>query len=989
MPPGPPHDKAPSPDSAKAKGLEAAKRVSQVAVPVASAVAAGRHTHAATGAAMAGADAVGKGAAAREAAAAAHKAQAIRDAAGRAGAVPTPGALAPEVALPAVPTPGALAPDVAIPTAPTPDPPAVPTPGALAPDVAIPTAPTPETPAVPTPGALAPDVAIPTAPTPGTPAVPAIPAPLGETPATSVLEPVGDERDPIPSVADAAADAVREWATPARIECPEFHFTLTAAPELDWHVRRFNGSHQLSGLYQVGVELETQHCDIELESLLGASCELWVERGELAHPFFGIIDEVDYLGVDSDRLLVFVRVVPAFSMLQRHIDTRFFQGATAKQVLYEVLSTALSEYGREIDVESFLRDDYNPRDYCVQFRESTFDFCSRIMEEEGIAYFFAPDLEGCRETLVLIDNNEDYPPVELVQDDEVPVIAGQPDLADRESLQHLHWRARCHVNKVSVRGYNLKAAKGFDDANDEELDAHNHCTREVFLHGQRRQIVDDPMGDPYASEFTGEGLPQRIPMSARALQRFRAQSQLGRGTSNVTGFAPGRVFTLGMHEREDLDGRSFLLLRVVHRGACDGSAATASYNNRFECIPLDQPYRPPVRIPPARVYGPQLGKVVGPPGSEIHTDPLGRIKVLLHCDRISPTNDTASCWMRVTQSLAGPNWGSVFIPRVGMEVVVQFVDGNPDCPVVTGCVYNSENTPPNTLPDEKTKTTLKTSSSVDSDGYNELTFEDAAGIEQIIVRAQKDFNKEVLNNQTRSVGCNDATSVGGNQTLSVSGDRTHSVTGNETLTIDGSQKVTINGCSTGEGQTVTGGQLDIKGDYQVDSTGNIKVQAPEFILFTVGKSSLKIEPKKITLTAEDGSSVELAPQYAEMKSAQGSRALLNESINAAANKGGDLLLTENAQLTGKQAQVFLNGDALMQSAGNAEVKLDDNALLKGAEATVDGKSAATLKSETTATLSAAGSTVKATSASLDASGKQVNIAGRGSVGVTGGVIRLN
>jgi type VI secretion system secreted protein VgrG len=324
-----------------------------------------------------------------------------------------------------------------------------------------------------------------------------------------------------------------------------------------------------------------------------------------------------------------------------------------------------------------------------------------------------------------------------------------------------------------------------------------------------------------------------------------------------------------------------------------------------------------------------------------------------------------------------------------MEVVIQFVDGNPDQPVVVGTLYNSVNEPPYTMPDEKTKSTIKTSSSLGGDGYNELTFEDAAGDEEIIVHAQKDFNKTVLNNQSRSVGANDSTSVGGDQSLSVSGDRTHSVSGNETLTITGSQKVTISGASTGDGQTVTGGQLDITGEYKVDASESIDIKAPNYIELRVGDTFIKIEPDKITMQQKDGCKTVLSPDSALMASKENSQVLLNADGQMQASTGGDLTLTADAQMTGQDAQVLLNGEAMVKAAGGGEVKLTGDATMSGTNARVDGSTAATVSGGSEATLTASGSTVKTAGAGADVSGPQVNIAGSGAVNVTGGIIKLN
>ncbi len=772
-----------------------------------------------------------------------------------------------------------------------------------------------------------------------------------------------------------------------------FEFDLPAGPDIQWYVRRFSITSELSRIYEIHLDLVCSDTTAPVDEMLGASCELLVERGDLLHSFYGIVDEVDDVGPDQNQLVASIRVIPAFGLLADETDTRIFQGQTVIEILTEVLSAALGVYGRELDATTYIKGEYNPRDYCTQFRESTLDFCCRLMEEEGIAFHFVPDEDGRREQLVLIDNNNDYPEAELAGYDEVPVIVQNPDETDRESVRGALWRQRRQINKVAGRAYNFKASNGFDEATVSVDETHNHHVQELYLHDRRRQITDDPIEDPSATSFDGTALSQREALVTQVLQEHRAQSKTAYGSGNVTGFRAGSRFTLGRHHRSDLDGAQLLLVRVNHSGEAntENAGATATYANEFTAIPMTHEFRPPQRHRRAKAYGPQLARVVGEAGSEdeIHTDPYGRIKVQFHHDRLQPEDATASVWVRVMQPWAGPRWGTMFIPRVGMEVVVQFVDGNPDNPVVTGSVYNSDNMPPFALPDEKTKSTIKTSSSVGGDGYNELSFEDAAGSEQIIVHAQKDFNKRVLNNQTRSVGANDSTSVGGDQSLSVTGDRTHSITGNETLTINGSQKITIVGASAGDGQEVTGGQLNITGRYKLDASQSIEVQAPDFILFTVGDTFIRIEPDKITMQQKNGARVVLSPDSALVASKENSQVELTADAQMQANTGGDLTLTAHAKLTGKVAQVLLDGDALMKAAGGAEVKLTADATMSGANATVDATTDSTVSAGGTATLTAGGSTVKTAAAAVDVSGPQANIAGSGAVNITGGIIKLN
>ncbi len=607
-----------------------------------------------------------------------------------------------------------------------------------------------------------------------------------------------------------------------RMELVRHHFNVLDGPDPSWHVRRFHWAEGLSQTYELTLDLLTEELDTNSDELLGAQCELGLERGEMFHNTYGIIHRVDYIGITNDRLMVRAYVVPAFRLLSQTIRSRFFQGMTVPEILDDVLRPALTTFGRNfsLDDAKLTLDDYNPRDYCVQYRESDLDFCCRLMEEEGIAYFFEADADNHIEKLVLIDNNNDYAEVEVMMDDDVPIIVDRPDQADRESLRFFDWSQSHQINKVSTAGWNWKSNSTEREEQDYE-DPHHHRVRELYVHDDRRQIVDDPIDDADGSAgFSGEEYAQRGPMAVRRKELMVRGTKRGQGRSNVTGFAPGLKFKVAEHTREDIDQKKFLLTRVIHVGEAPEEELGASadggprYENSFECVPVEaaqagQPdppaFRPPLVTPKPRTWGPQTAVVVGAPEGQgdqarqvepvvgrVHTDPHGRIKVRFHWDRETPQDDTSSCWVRVAQSWAGPQYGVMFIPRVGMEVVVDFLDGNPDRPLVVGCVYNGSNEPPYQLPGSKTKSTIKTTSSEGGEGFNELRFEDAKGSEEVFLHAQKDFNEKVLNNhsttvtadQSNTVKGSQSESVGGSQSMTVSGKRTKHVKKTETNTVD-------------------------------------------------------------------------------------------------------------------------------------------------------------------------------------------------------------
>ncbi|MBC8071877.1 MAG: type VI secretion system tip protein VgrG, partial [Deltaproteobacteria bacterium] len=650
-----------------------------------------------------------------------------------------------------------------------------------------------------------------------------------------------------------------------RLEVVNFRFRAINGPDPDWHVRRVRLGEGISQCYELVVDIMTEELSTSTDELLGADIGFEIERGDLVRDIFGVIYRVDYIGITADKLLARVYIAPALRFLSQQINTRIFQDLTVLEVAEQVLTPGLQIYGRTYDPGAnkiASPDAYPKRDYCVQYNESDFDFVSRLLEDEGIAYSFEPDVDAGKEKLVLIDNNNDYPDVELIGDPSVPVIPDNPETADRESLRYFEWCRPEQINQVVAWHYNWKVAA-------EELFPVQHLEaertpaapergriRELYLHDDRRKIVDKA-GD---EGHDGSAIDELTPLVARRGELFERQAQRGQGKSNVTGFAAGRFFELHNHSRPELEGQRFLLTRVVHTGDAPeedrhADGGQTRYENSFECIPEDKPFRPALVTRLPRVHGPTTAIVTGPAGEEIHTDKLGRIKIKFPWDRLGETDDTSSCWARVAQSWAGPGWGAMFIPRIGMEVVVEFLEGNPDRPLVTGCVYNAFTSTPFPLPDNKTKTTLKSQSSPDKAGYNELTFEDLAGSEQVIIHAQKDFNEKVEHNHTTLVGANQTNavdgsqseSVGGDQSMSVSGKRSKTVTKNEDNTVDGSRTSKVKGDESLEvkGHTklvfVTGVEEKVTADYKLEVAAlyDVKVTGAQKIS-VIGTSDLRV-----------------------------------------------------------------------------------------------------------------------------------------------------
>ncbi len=764
----------------------------------------------------------------------------------------------------------------------------------------------------------------------------------------------------------------------------KFEFEAEDAGGSAWRVRSLSLEEGLSGLYVCALELKSETLGADPSDLEGASCVVRIERGNEVRRLCGVVCEVKAHGWMVDYTLARVEVRPALALLGLTQGARIFQQMSAADVVQEVLSKGLEPYKRTVRLE--LSRDYQSREYCTQYGESDLDFALRVMAEDGM--FFRFDHSGEAEELVVLDVNGNCP--ELPQGP-VPVVAREApaELLPSESIGTFTSSRRLQATEVVLREHSWTAP----DVDYTEpprgtpprKDALGRV-RELYRPATPDNLIRDY--DPGQKKYAGNASPAYRKL---ALERLQARTRLAEGDSNVIALVPGAVLEVAGHNGPGVDGK-YLLTSVRHEGQAadevhfqmkDVAVDRARYRNTFTCIPLDLPYRPEARLRPAPM-GPQTAVVVGPSGEEIHTDEHGRIKVQFHWDREGKKDDHSSCWVRVAQAWAGPGWGFVFIPRVGMEVVIQFLQGDPDRPLVTGCVYNGANPPPYALPDKKTQSTIRTASSPGSNGNNELRFEDAKDAEEVYLHAQRDMNEVVKRNHSASVGGSQSVSVGGDQSISV----------------DGNQTVTVKGGGSGAVHS----KVDITGKHQLDASDTIAIQAPTSISLTCGGSSVLIEPGKITLTAGDGSKIVLDAN-ALTQSSQGSKVLLDANACTESSAGAKTLHDANVlSQSVPGAKVLLDANALVQSVPGARMVLDANALVAAvpgaamvldANATVSAPANATLKggpqaavTATIATLAGGGGSVEAAPAGVTAAGGKVSLSG-GMVDVAGGLVKIN
>jgi type VI secretion system secreted protein VgrG len=523
----------------------------------------------------------------------------------------------------------------------------------------------------------------------------------------------------------------------------------------------FRGTEQISGLFSFEVDLIAENSSvIDFSKLVGNDISV-----AIATPGKGDEPDLRYIsGICScfsqgkrneEFTFYYAEVVPKIWVLTRRAQSRIFQQKSVPDILKEVLE------GFDSDFQ--LHGQYEPREYCVQYRETDFDFASRLMEEEGIFYFFTHNQKGHK--IVLADTPTSHMDVPGLAVARYGMIEGGARKADHI----LEWRKTQTIrsSRYSLWDHSFQQPKQNLEANAKIMPSVHAGSVEHKLNGKVTaplEIYEFPGG--YAVRFDGVNSsggeqPDRLRKIFAENERtakVRIQAEASDslkivGSSSCQNFTAGHKFRLERHF--DADG-DYVLVSVAHKASMENAYTSVpgsgelSYANSFTSIPLELPFRPKRKTVKPFVQGVQHAVVTGPPGEEIFTDKYGRVKVQFYWDRHGKKDANSSCWLRVAQTWAGKNWGSVQIPRIGQEVIVAFVEGNPDEPVIVGSVYNPETMPPYDLPGKKVVSGFK-SNTHKGKGYNEMSMDDTAGNEKITIHGQYDMNTTVEHDQTNTV----------------------------------------------------------------------------------------------------------------------------------------------------------------------------------------------------------------------------------------------
>ncbi|MFO1350307.1 MAG: type VI secretion system tip protein TssI/VgrG [Gammaproteobacteria bacterium] len=496
--------------------------------------------------------------------------------------------------------------------------------------------------------------------------------------------------------------------------------------------RRMTATEQLGRPFEFQLELFSENGQIKLNDMLGKNITLRMELHENHTRYFnGYVARFSYTFTKGYYHHYQMTLRPWLWLLTRTADCRIFQAMSVPDIVKKVFR----DQGFT-DFEDKLSGSYGTREYCVQYRETDFNFVSRLMEEEGIYYYFTH--ENSKHKLVLADGPSSHSTTAGYES--IPFFP--PDPRARRTRDHIDgWSM---IGQVQPGTYAL-------DAFDFKLPK-----KELLVQAKKKpgysydsfEIFD------YPGEYVDTGVGEHL-VKVRN-EELQSQYQVFRGEGNAGGLAAGALFSLTDHWRED-QNQQYLIIAATHELSSDeyrsGSGGNEPlYRGEWNTIPADVQFRAPRITPKSIIQGPQTAIVVGKDGEEIDTDEFGRVKVQFHWDRYGKANQDSSCWIRVAQVWAGKQWGALFLPRIGQEVIVEFLEGDPDQPIITGRVYNGVNKTPYSLPDEKTKSTLKSNSSKGGEGFNEIRLEDKKGSEQIFIHGEKDEDIRIKNDAREWIG---------------------------------------------------------------------------------------------------------------------------------------------------------------------------------------------------------------------------------------------
>jgi len=678
-------------------------------------------------------------------------------------------------------------------------------------------------------------------------------------------------------------------------------------------LNRISSDESISNLFYYTLELVSEDQTIKPEDIVGKSVDFWMilRNGSERH-FNGYVSQFVSGSLRKDGYRSYQAVVvPWFWFLTKTCDHKIFQAKTALQIIEDVFqSYGFNDYQLKVSKTCLTRD------YCVQYAESTFDFVNRLLEEEGIFYYFTH--EKGKHTMVLSDNTTSFE----------SCIENELIYLDNIADEHLHSWSHNHAyitGKVTSNSYSFE---------EPSVDLSKEISSIIKLENNQKF---EHYHYPYAYAKSGDAEPfVRARIEAEESQFHTLES-----SGTYRSLKVGGKFKIKKHECPGEEGKEYTITSLrfdAFEDALSNASELRSYFNQFVCVPVATIPKSKHITPRPCIYGMQTAVVVGPSGEEIYTDKYGRVKVQFHWDRLGENNENSSCWVRVSQSWAGKGWGSIVVPRIGQEVVVSFLDGNPDKPLITGQVYNASNMPPYDLPANQTQSGIKTRSSKEGGAstFNELRFEDKKDAEEIYIHAQKDFNTEINENRSVTIEKGDDTYLlkKGNviETLSEGNVTTTLTKGNQSLELtEGDQKIDLK--KGGQTTTLDEGDQKLtlkKGNQETTLTsGNQKTTLDKGdcdLALTSGNLTTKLDSGKISLEASEkieckvaGNSSKIDTSKIELK--VGGNSIKIEASGITLTCGSNSIKMDPSGVTVKGMMVKVEADTMVEVKGNAMVKV--------------------------------------------------------------------
>ncbi len=592
----------------------------------------------------------------------------------------------------------------------------------------------------------------------------------------------------------------------------------------------FQGVEAVSDPFRFLLRVLSPDPNVDMQGLLTKPVVLTfpLEEDKERH-IHGNICRVKLLGAGEDGMAAYeLEVVPWFWFLNLFTDCHIFQNKSVPDIVCEVFKNR--GYN---DYLSKLTGTYPPREYCVQYRETDFNFVSRLLEQEGICYFFAQSQD--KHTMILADDNSSF-----------------ADFSEPSTVNYqFATGGRQDSNTVNSLEAEYCLQPGTATHTDYDFTKPNSSLYTTLLSSQKGEVYD------YPGKFTTKDDGDRY--ARIRLEEFEVGISKVRGESNCMEFASGYKFTLDGYYRDD-SNVAYTLLSVEHQGrnASYRSGEMVSpfeYKNRFEAIPNTVPFRPSRRANKPVIDGTQTAVVVGKSGEEIWTDQYGRVIVQFFWDRVGVSDEKSSCWIRVSQGWAGKQWGFICIPRIGQEVVVSFLEGDPDRPLITGSVYNGVEMPPYGLPDTQNQSTWKSMSTKGGGGFNELRFDDTKGSEQIFVHGEKDMDMRIKNDRREWIGQDRHLFVtrdklektGRDSHLDLARDQIEKIGRDHHMAITGKEAIAVTGSHS---LSVTGDVIEeFKANHSSQVSQNLYLKAAQVVIEGQSGITLKVGGNFITINS--------------------------------------------------------------------------------------------------------------------------------------------